>query len=313
VGASTSKEPDVSVLVVMYRSRDHIGECLDAIADTSASLEVIAVDNASPDDSAEVLSLSYPEVHLITSSENLGFAGGVNLGAAEASGRYLLLLNPDAVASPGAVDALVSFADASPANKCYGGRAIDQQGRVDPRSVWGLPTLWSHVSFAVGLSTVFHGSKIFDPESMGQWDRNKSREVGAVSGGFMLVERSLWEELGGLDDAFFMYGEDIDFALRARAVGARPVFVPDAEILHDAGASSTSADKRVMVMRGKVELAKRRWNGPTRRFAVACLLTGTALRGPLARVPARLMGRRAGAGWEEAWRRRNEWRDGWSE
>lgn len=189
---------------------------------------------------------------------------------------------------------------------------MDRHGHVDPRSVWGLPTLWSHATFASGLSTAFHGSRVFDPESLGQWRRDDSREVGAISGGFMLVDRSMWEELGGLDETFFMYGEDIDFALRARVLGARPVLVPDAEVVHEAGASSTSADKRVMVMRGKVELANRRWSGLKRRFAVASLLVGTALRGPGAHVLGRLLRRGAGDGWPEAWERREEWRRGWS-
>ncbi len=304
--------PDVSVIVVMYRSSHHIGPCLDAVAGTKASHEVIAVDNSSPDDSASVLARLHPDARLVTSDRNLGFAGGVNLGASHARGRYILLLNPDTVVSPGSIDALVDHADEFPDNRIYGGRTVDRGGNVDPRSVWGLPSIWSHITFATGLSTRFHGSKLFDPESLGSWPRDSCREVGAVSGGFMLVERQLWEQLDGLDESFFMYGEDIDFAIRARALGARPVLVPEAELFHDAGASSTSADKRVMVMRGKAELAKRRWSGARRTFALWCLLAGTALRGPGARVAARLLRRSGGEGWSEAWARRAEWRHGWS-
>jgi len=304
--------PDVSVIVVMYRSREHIGPCLDAIAGSISDLEVIAVDNASPDDSAGVLLATHPHARLVRSAENLGFAGGVNLGAAVATGHYILLLNPDTVAAPGAVDALVAHADQFPDHRIYGGRTVDRNGRVDPRSVWGLPSLWSHITFATGLSTLFHGTRLFDPESLGSWRRDSCREVGAVSGGFLLVDRDLWDQLGGLDEAFFMYGEDIDFALRARAVGARPVLVPAAELFHDAGASSTSADKRVMVMRGKAELAKRRWSGWRLRLAATCLISGTAIRGPGARVAARLLRRSGGQGWNEAWQRRREWQDGWS-
>jgi len=304
--------PDVSVIVVMYRSRDHIGPCLDAIAGSASALEVIAVDNASPDDSAEVLAAAHPGARIVRSDKNLGFAGGVNLGASAATGRYILLLNPDTVAAPGAVDALVTHADKFPDHRIYGGRTVDRNGDVDPRSVWGLPSLWSHITFATGLSTVFHGTRLFDPESLGSWKRDSCREVGAVSGGFLLVDRELWVQLGGLDEAFFMYGEDIDFALRARAAGARPVLVPEAELFHDVGASSTSADKRVMVMRGKSELAKRRWSGWPLRLAEFCLISGTALRGPGARVASRLLRRSGGQGWVEAWNRRQEWRGGWS-
>jgi len=312
MAADETKSPDVSVIVVMYRSRDHIEPCLDAIAGSTADLEVIAVDNASPDDSAEILLATHPDARLVRSGDNLGFAGGVNLGAAAATGRYILLLNPDTVVSPGAIDALVAHADQFPDHRIYGGRTVDRTGEVDPRSVWGLPSLWSHISFATGLSTLFHDTRLFDPESLGSWKRDSCREVGAVSGGFLLVDRDLWEQLEGLDEAFFMYGEDIDFALRARAAGARPVLVPGAELFHDAGASSTSADKRVMVMRGKTELAKRRWSGWRLRFARGCLIGGTALRGPGARVASRLLRRSGGQGWNEAWQRRREWQGGWS-
>ncbi len=303
---------DVSVVVVLYRSREHIVPCMEAIENADAEMEIIAVDNASPDDSAEVLAAAFPDVRIVTSPTNLGFAGGVNLGASQGSGRYVLLLNPDTVARPGAIDALVEFADANPAHRCYGGRTVTRGGDVDPRSVWGLPSRWSHLTFAVGLSTVFHGSRLFDPESMGGWQRDDVREVGAISGGFQLIDRTLWDQLDGLDESFFMYGEDIDFALRAREIGAKPVLVPDAELIHDVGASSTSADKRVMVMRGKVELARRRWSGLSRWFTVGCLLAGTALRGPGSRLVARLVRRQAGEGWNEAWQRRSEWREGWS-
>jgi len=164
--------------------------------------------------------------------------------------------------------------------------------------------------FATGLTTVAKGRRGFDPESLGAWDRGDEREVPAVSGCFQLIDRSLWNDLGGLDERYFMYGEDADWAARARAVGARPRFVPSAEIIHDLGGSSTAPQKRVMVMRGKSTFLRLRW--PVLwPLGLALLQMGTLLRGPVANSVRRLGRRRTDDSWAETWRRRREWRAGW--
>ncbi len=302
---------DVVVVIVTYRSADDIVRCLDSVArHTTVDHRVVVVDNASDDGTADLVAARFPSVELIRSDVNGGFARGANRGAAAAEGRYVLLLNPDTELRSPAIDELVRVADEVPEHRVYGGRTMGSDGEFEQLSAWGLPTLWSLLCFAVGLTTVFKGNRFLDPESLGTWPRDTRREVGAVSGCLQLIDSVLWRQLGGLDEAYFMYGEDADWAIRARQAGARPLLVPSAEILHEVGGSSSPEDKRVMVMRGKATLVRAHW-GALARPGVALLLAGTLLRGPLANTIRRLARRSPDASWAVTWSRRREWSAGW--
>ena len=303
--------PDVSVLVVSYNTAEHLRRCLaSALHEPSrAEREVIVADNASGDGSPDLVRAEFPEATLIETGSNLGFAAAVNVCAKAATGRYLLLLNSDAVLAPGALDELVQFADTAPRNGIYGGRIVDERGHVDYRSCWGLPSAWSMFCFGVGLSSAFPRNRRFDPESLGRWDRSSVREVGAISGGFMLIERGLFERLGGLDEAYFMYSEDIDFCARARALGYRPVVVPSATATHAVGASSTRVGKTVLVLKGKATFVRRNWSGPRRAWGCTMLWLGALVRA----TGARVAGGERGKVWREVWARRAEWLRGYDE
>jgi len=302
---------DVGVVIVTYRSVRDISGCLDSLAArTTVSHHVVVVDNASDDGTADLVADRFPGVELIRSATNLGFASGANLGAARHDSRYILLLNPDTELCSPAVDELVRVADAKPWHLIYGGRTRDRDGVVDPLSAWGLPTVWSLTCFALGLTTAFRRNRWLDPESLGPWPRDTEREVEAVSGCLQLIERSLWCDLGGLDERYFMYGEDADWAIRARDAGARPLLVPSADIVHNVGASSASDEKRVMVMRGKVTLVRLHW-GRKAGLGVGLLAAGTFLRGPLANVVRRIVRKTPDESWRATWNRRAEWMAGW--
>lgn len=305
----TVDAPAVSVVVVAYRSAGQLAGCLRSLSAAAGdvSYQTVLVDNASPDDSAAVALATDPTCEIVTLDHNAGFAGGVNAGVRAATGEYILLLNPDVVLRPGALAALVAFARAHPEHRLYGGRTVHDNGSTDPRSCWGLPSLWSFTCFATGLSTAFPRSPLFDPESLGRWERDSVREVGAISGALLLVPRELMTALGGLDERYFMYSEDIDFAVRARALGARPVITPDAIAVHDAGASSTTVGKAVMVLKGKITYARLHWSPVQARVAALLLLAGVALRALLARVA----GRGRGAHWPAVFRARHDWLVGW--
>ncbi len=178
-----------------------------------------------------------------------------------------------------------------------------------PASCWGKPTLWSLFCFATMLSTVFRGSRIFDPESLGSWPRDSVREVDIVTGCLLLLPRELWTELGGFDERFFMYGEDADLALRAAALGYRPAITPDAVITHEIGASTDSRpDKMVLVYRGKAALVRKHWPQPKRSIGLGFLWAGVALRALVGRAtPAR----EGAATWQAVWRARRGWLEGY--
>lgn len=302
----------MSVLVVTYRCREQALECLASLRDatTDVSFEVIVLDNASGDGTAEAVGSELPDVRLIALDQNLGFAGGVNRAAAEAGGEFLLLLNPDTLVHDGAVARLVEFARSRPEHGIYGGRTLDPDGSVNPGSCWGRPTLWSTFCFATMLSTAFKRSRAFDPESLGRWQRDSVREVDIVTGCLLLVRRDVWNELGGFDTRFFMYGEDADLGIRAAAAGYRPIVTPDAVVTHEVGASSkTRADKVVLLYRSKATLVRKHFGPLGRPLGLGLLWLGVGVRALLAR---------GGRGeslsfWSSVWRARGEWLAGYPE
>lgn len=310
---SQAAQPDVSILVVTYKCREEARACLRSLAEPALGIaaEVLVLDNDSGDGTVEMVRAEFPDVQLTALDENVGFAAGVNRLASVAKGEYLLLLNPDTVVHPGAIEHLVGFARTRPRHGVYGGRTVNPDGTTHPASCWGKPTLWSLTCFATMLSTVFKGSRIFDPESLGPWKRDSIREVDIVTGCLMLVERPLWASLEGFDERFFMYGEDVDLALRAAALGRRPIITPDAVVTHEIGASAESRpDKMVLVHRGKAALIRKHWAQPRRSLGLSFLWVGVGLRALVGRVtPAR----DASATWRAVWRARRRWLPGYPE
>ena len=177
-------------------------------------------------------------------------------------------------------------------------------------------TLWNTFCRVAGLTALFPNSALLNPERYGGWQRDSEREVDIVQGSFLLIRRATWETLGGFDPGFFMYGEEADLCLRARALGARPRMTPSATIIHHGAASEpVRADKMVRLLAGKVGLIERhfpRWQRPL----------GRALFGlyPLTRLIAtRVLGALTGSAaakaqaaiWSDIWARRRTWRAGY--
>jgi N-acetylglucosaminyl-diphospho-decaprenol L-rhamnosyltransferase len=301
--------PDISVVIVSYKVPELLRACLASLEREAdgCSYEVIVVENASGDGTAELVRDEFPAVRLIALEQNIGFAAGSNLGARAAVGEYLLLLNPDTELVGNTLGALLTFARAHPQAGLVGGRTLRPDGELDPGSCWGAQTLWSLVCFASGLSSLFRGSRLFNPESLAGWSRDSAREVDIVTGCLCLMPRAVWEQLDGFDESFFMYGEDADLATRARKRGYSPAITPEAVILHHVGASSLSADKREMNLRCRVALARKHWTPARATAAVALLQAGTGVRALGAAVTGR-----PSSPWPAVWRRRRDWRGGYA-
>ena len=265
---------DVSTIIVSYNTREMTLEAIrSALRETTrVSQEIIVVDNASADGSAEAIAAEFPEIRLLALDENLGFGPANNVGAQEAAGEYVLLLNPDTVTLDHAIDNLVEFAKAHPRHRLYGGRTLTPERTLDPTSVHGMPSLWAMFARGIGLATLFKSSELFNPESLGTWKRDTVREVPIVCGCLLLIERSLWETLGGFDEQFHMYAEEFDLCIRARKEGARPVCCPSAEIIHIGGASDrVLADQTVRQYRARMQLLNKHWPAWKAGLAARCL------------------------------------------
>ena len=312
--ADPSTEPTLSVVIVTYNSGSHIDALLTSIArHTSVDHEVLVVDNASSDHTVAVVTERHPGVDLEASTENLGFGRAVNRAVERARGEFVVLVNPDTRLDRPALDELVAFARANPGHGLYGGRTVDEHGVVDPSSCWGPMTPWSLTCFATGLSTMRKHSARFDPESLGPWERDTVREVGVVTGCLALARRDVWNELGGFDERFWMYGEDADLSMRAWQAGYRPVICPDAEIFHAVGASSADRYRNLeMVYRGKATLVRLHFGGWRRPYGLAMLQAGIGLRAAGSALRA-LVARRAPAEapYVRMWRSRADWSAGY--
>jgi N-acetylglucosaminyl-diphospho-decaprenol L-rhamnosyltransferase len=303
-------KPDVAVLIVTYNSERQIAECLRSVAAGAPGLrqEIIVLDNESTDGTVALVRDQFPDVKLITPGRNLGFAAGVNLAAQQTEAEYILLLNPDTVILDGATETVVNFARQHRRHGLYGGRTLKPDGSLEPSSCWGLPTLWSTFLFATGLSTLAPRHRWLDPESLGRWPRDTVREVGVITGCFLLAHRDVWEQLRGFDERYFMYGEDVDLAIRAHRAGYRPVICPDARLIHEVGQSSaTPAAKMLLLFRGKASLMRTHWQGMRRQLGLGLLITGVGLRALLSHVAARVRRQPSTRRWETLWQERAVW------
>jgi len=237
---------DLSICIVNWNTRDDLEQALASIPnpDPGTSTQVIVVDNASQDGSARMVRERFPTVVLIEAGENLGFARGYNRAVAESSGRYLLVLNPDTVVHNSALKTLTTYMDAHPQVGAAGPRLLNSDGSLQ----------YSCRRFPTPIAALFRNTvlgKLLGPDRftrdylMADWDHSAPREVDWISGAAMCIRREAWETVGGFDEGFFMYAEDMDWCLRARRAGFQIHYVPEAVITHRIGRSS---DQRPIAM-----------------------------------------------------------------
>lgn len=307
--------PELSVIIVSYQTCALTLRAIEsALSQHGPRLEVIVVDNASTDGTAATIAQVFPQVSLLAQADNLGFGRACNLAARIARGKFLLLLNPDAVALPGAFDEIVNFAHLWPHAMIWGGRVVDEDGRTNPRSCARRPSLWSVIAQAAGLSTLFPGVSFFNLEAMPGWDRDGTRHVDIVLGCFLLILRKDWHRLGGFDPAYFMYGEDVDLCLRAARVGARPAITPRAMILHNEGASQPCSPREVQLLAARIRYLRQHLPHLHTASAVWMIRLGAVLRLTCYLILARLPGSSPHlARVKYIWAMRETWWNGYSD
>lgn len=224
----------VDVVIVTYNSVRLIDECLTSLLGhppVRQSMQVWVVDNASRDGTAAHVVQYYPSVRVLENRRNLGFAGGCNRGIRASTGRYALLLNPDARVCAGTIDTMVSYLEDLPKVGAVGPRMVGLDGRVQP-SCRSFPTLRAVVLRGTGLDRLFPNSQSVRRYLLSDWDHQQARQVDWVLGGCMLLRRQALDQVGLFDEGFFMYYEDIDWCLRAKRAGWQVHYVPDAQVVH---------------------------------------------------------------------------------
>ena len=247
---------DLAIVIVNYNTRDLLRDCLRSLPDAARDLayRAIVVDNASADGSSAMVRAEFPDVTALDTGRNGGYAFANNIGLRDAGfnggpsapPRYALLLNPDTVIPPDGLWRMVAYMDAHPDVGVAGTKLVRPDGSFDRACRRTFPT--PEVSFyrLTGLSRLFPGSRRFGRYNLSYLDVDAPADVDAVAGAFMLMRGEALQRAGLLDEAFFMYGEDLDLCYRIKALGWRVVYNPEVVVLHVKGAASRQTSRRAI-------------------------------------------------------------------
>jgi GT2 family glycosyltransferase len=268
--------PDAAVVVVTYDALPWIEQCLASVAGEQA----VVVDNGSRDGTVDVVRERFPEVRVVE-SENLGLGAGWNLGIRETDSRYVLLLNADAWLLEDALARLVDFADTRPRAAVVGPRLLNTDGTLQ-RSVRGFPTLWRLATEYLFLRKLAPRSSALNGFYAGGFDHDEVREAEFVMGACMLVRREAIDEVGPLDEDFFLFSEETDWCYRFRQAGWEVVFFPGAECVHVGAGAHGGRFYRENVL-GHLRFLRKHRGPATAERARRLLLAALRLRGVLFR------------------------------
>lgn len=230
----------LSVVIVNYNVRYFLEQALGSVRRAMEGIdgEVWVVDNHSADDSVRMVRERFPEVKLIANTDNPGFAVANNQAIRQSAGEYVLMLNPDTLVEEDTFRKCLDFMDAHPDAGALGCKLIDGSGKFLPESKRGFPTPWVAFCKTFGLSTLFPKSKLFNRYHLGYLPEDQTAEVDVLAGCFMFMRKTALERSGLLDEAFFMYGEDIDLSYRIQQAGFKNYYFPETRIIHYKGEST---------------------------------------------------------------------------
>jgi len=228
----------LSIVIICWNDANVIGDCLRSIYNgtTTTQFEVIVSDNGSTDDSVQFIRRCFPQVQILENGANLGFAKGNNAGIQQASGEFVLILNPDTIVHPGALDKWIAFAEAHPECGAFGCRVHNRDGTYQV-SARPFPTVRGYLVAALYLRWLAYISPAFVSDTYTGWNGNTEREVDWQSGCCLLVRGNLLRQLGGFDERFFYHFEEVDLCRRIWNSGAPIRFAPEVHITHLGGQS----------------------------------------------------------------------------
>jgi GT2 family glycosyltransferase len=238
--ARPASSPDVSIAIVHYETPADLVRCLASVraAATEVSAEVFVIDNASTGFAPSIVTDLLPGAKVIRNSHNRGFARAANQALRTAKGRYLLLLNPDTVLAPDTLRKMLSYMDANPGVGCATPRLVLPDGRLDLACRRAFPTPMRSFYRLILLSRLFPRSRRFAQYNLTYLDEHHEAEIDAPCGAFMMVRAGVRDGVGLLDERYFMYGEDLDWAYRIKQAGWRIMYTPITTVTHVKRASS---------------------------------------------------------------------------
>jgi len=244
--------PEISVIIVSFNTCDLLRDCLNTLIKESGNInyETIVIDNASKDNSAAMVANEFPQIKLILSKENLGFAAANNIGFAKAKGDYIVLLNSDAFLQPHALERSLAYMQANPKIGIGGARLINQDGSWQP-SARMFPNLLNHFLVISGLANKYPNSKFFGRMDRTWADDEQSASIDWVPGAFSIMPRKALEKIGYFDEQFFLYCEEVDLCKRFKTAGYEIYYWPDVVVVHLGGESSKSLTDLEMSTNGK--------------------------------------------------------------
>ena len=230
----------LSVIILNYNVRHFLELCVLSVQNALHNLdaEIIVVDNNSSDDSCAMMKQRFPNIKLIENKENLGFPKGNNIGVAHAKGEYICILNPDTVVAEDTFEKIISFLAITENVGIVGCKLIDGTGNFLPESKRGIPTPWVAFTKIFGLYKLFPKNTLFNTYYAQQLPENETGKVAILVGAFMVMQRDLYNEIGGFDENCFMYSDDIDLSYRVLQKGKSNYYFHDTTVIHYKGEST---------------------------------------------------------------------------
>ncbi len=232
---------NLAIIIVSYNTRELLFDCLKSVRNADqpkGGLDIVVVDNASADGSADMVAKDFPEVTLIKNKSNLGFSKANNIGRKTTDARYLLFLNSDTVVNRYSFVKPLKYLKNHPKTGAITIKLYLKDGSVDPDNHRGFPTPWASITHFLRLSSLFSGTPFFNQYHLRYLGYKHTHKIPVAAGSYLMMSASVFDKVGGWDESYFFYGEDIDLCMKIHQLGLDIVYYPKTTTLHLKGASS---------------------------------------------------------------------------